>query len=217
MTKFTAAIAHELNNPLDGIIRYIYLCMGHISENSVVKEYLNEAQSGLKRMAEIIRSMLEFSFAGDRNHSPLIRQQVNINNVLEKIIAYYHPRAVCQRIHIDTDFAQDLPHVRDCGLQQVFMNFIKNAFDAIGKEGKLTIRSYVDCDQLCIDFIDTGSGIDEKLKDKIFEPFFSTKPAGKGLGLAIVKEIIDCYQGNINVESVSQGGAKFTVSIPIGG
>ncbi|MFH2137600.1 MAG: ATP-binding protein [Candidatus Omnitrophota bacterium] len=217
VTKFTSAIAHELNNPLDGIMRYVHLCISHTNEGNVIKEYLSEIQSGLKRMAKILRSMLEFSFAGDRNHNPVSRDAVDVNELLSEALSFYGQQAICQRIDIETEFEQNLPMIRDCGLQQVFMNFVNNAFEAINEKGKLKVRSYREEGNLCVDFIDTGSGIDESVKAKIFEPFFSTKATGKGLGLAIVKEIIGCYEGEIKVESVSQGGARFTVKIPIGG
>ncbi len=217
VTKFTSAIAHELNNPLDGIMRYTHLCLVHTNDQNVIREYLIEIKSGLKRMSEIIKSMLEFSFAGDRKHIPLHRQDVEVNDILRKVVSFYQQQAFCKRIEIETQLSDELPKVKDCGLQQMFGNFVKNAFEAINEDGKLTVKSYKDNGSLCIDFIDTGKGIDENVKDKIFEPFFSTRPAGNGLGLAIVKEIISCYDGEIKLESVSQGGAKFTIVIPIGG
>ncbi|MCK5346651.1 MAG: HAMP domain-containing histidine kinase, partial [Candidatus Heimdallarchaeota archaeon] len=215
--KFTSSIAHELNNPLDGVMRYVNICLGQVGQGSVLKEYMGEMQSGLKRMAEILRSMMEFSFAGDRNNNPVERDNVDVNNVLTDTIALYSYLARRNRIDIETDFATGLPQIRDCGLQQVFANFTQNAFDSIMRDGRLRIKSYQENESLCVEFIDNGVGVDEKVKDKIFDPFFTTKPTGKGLGLAIVREIVGCYNGEINVEGVSAGGACFTVKLPIGG
>ena len=217
ITKFTSAVAHELNNPLDGIMRYTRLCLSNIGDqNDSLREYLLEMQSGLKRMSGIIKSMLQFSFAGDRNRNPLTRDDVDINLLLKKVVSFNQHEAHCKNVEIQLRLANDLPKISDCGLEQVFMNFVKNSLDAIDKDGKIIIKNYRSNGHVCIDFIDSGIGIDEDLKNKIFEPFFSTKSKGKGLGLAIVKEIIDCYKGKIEMKSVSHGGVKFTIKIPVG-
>ena len=217
VTKFTSAIAHELNNPLDGVMRYVNICKSHVSENSVISEYLTEMQSGLNRMAKILRSMIEFSFAGDRNFSPVEKNIVDVNNVLIETLSFYQHHALHNHIDIETELDSNLPLIRDCGLQPIFVNFTQNALDAIVENGKLQVKSYQEDDNICVDFIDTGVGVDAQLKDKIFDPFFTTKTAGKGLGLAIVKEIVGCYDGKITVEKVFAGGARFTVKLPIGG
>ncbi|MDD5746473.1 MAG: GAF domain-containing sensor histidine kinase [Candidatus Omnitrophica bacterium] len=217
VTQFTSAIAHELNNPLDGILRYTQLCMMQVPEHSALREYLLEIQSGLKRMAGIVRSMLEFSFAGDKTRSPVTREQIDVNSILRKTVAFFEPHTHYRRVKIELDLSEPLPLVRDCGLQQVFKNIIKNALDSIGEEGKLLIRDYEKDGSLCFEFVDTGRGVDEGIREKIFEPFFSTKPDGKGLGLAITKEIINCYSGTIALKNMPQGGAQCTVAIPLGG
>jgi len=218
VTKFTSSIAHELNNPLDGVLRYVRLCLFYIADrDSALREYLLEIQSGLKRMAGVIKAMLKFSFAGDRGLSPVIREEVDINTLIKKTVSFNEHEAICKNVKFELDLDHGLPKIKDRGLEQVFMNFIKNSLDAIKKDGKITIKDYRNNGHICIDFIDSGKGIDQELQNKIFEPFFSTKTKGKGLGLAIVKEIIDCYKGKIEVENVSQGGVKFTVKIPVGG
>ena len=214
ITRFTAAVAHELNNPLDGVMRYTRLCLNYTGDkDDALQEYLLEMQSGLKRMSCIIKSMLSFSFAGDRNHSPMIRELVDINSLIEKVVLFNQHEAHCKNAKIQLHLANDLPKIKDCGLEQVFMNFIKNSLDAIDKNGQILIKDYRSNGHICIDFIDNGMGIEKGMENKIFEPFFTTKSKGKGLGLAIVKEIVDCYKGKIEMESVSHGGVKFTVKI----
>ncbi len=218
ITKFTSAVAHELNNPLDGVMRYTRLCLSYVGEqNNVLREYLLEMLSGQKRMAGIIKSMLQFSFAGDREHSPIIREEVDINSLIKKVVSFNQREARFKNVDIEMQLDENLPKIKDRGLEQVFMNFLKNSLDAIDKNGKIIIKDYRSNGHICIDFVDSGCGVDEDLKNKIFEPFFTTKSKGKGLGLAIVKEIIDCYKGKIEMESVSHGGAKFTIKIPVGG
>ena len=217
VTRFTSSVAHELNNPLDGIMRYTRLCQEHLDDREILKEYLFDIQFGLKRISEIIRTMQEFSFAGDRKHNPIIRKEEDVNSLLKKSTSFYRKQSMCRSIRIDLELSEGLPKVQDFGLSQVFINLINNAFDSIGRNGRLLIKSYFENDKIFIEFIDSGCGIDESIKTKIFEPFFSTKVKGKGLGLAIVKEILTCYGGEYSVENVMHGGAKFKISIPRGG
>jgi signal transduction histidine kinase len=217
VTQFTSALAHELNNPLDGTLRYNKLALIHSQDNEIVREYLLEMRQGLKRMENTIRSMLKLSFAGKCDEDDINRDEIDVNETLNRSIDFFKHEAKYKDIEIETSLNKDLPKLRDCGIQQIFLNCIKNSIDSIDRNGKLTIKSYRKDDNLVIDFVDTGKGVDPNLKDKIFEPFFSTKPKGQGLGLSIVKEVVNCYKGKINIENLSQGGARFTFSIPIGG
>ncbi|MFH1062123.1 MAG: GAF domain-containing sensor histidine kinase [Candidatus Omnitrophota bacterium] len=216
ISNFASAVAHELNNPLDGTLRYNKLALMHVQDNEIAREYLLETRSGLKRMESIIRSMMQLSFAGKRNKHMIARSEVEINQVLNQAIVFYKHEIEYKQIKIETDLALDLPRIKDWGLQQIFLNCIKNSIDAIERNGQLTIKSKYADNHIQIDFIDNGIGIEPGIKHRIFEPFFSTKPKGQGLGLAIAKEIVDCYKGNIDMENLSQGGAKFSISIPIG-
>ncbi len=216
VTRFTSSVAHELNNPLDGILRYVYLCSQQVKECTPVSEYLVEIKLGLDRMSEIIKSMLSFSFAGDRKFNPINRQEVELNKVIEQTLSFYRNQAQWRKIKVEARLGKDIPKIIDNGLGQLFDNFVKNAFEAMNEGGKLTVNSYRENGTVCVDFMDTGIGINADLKDKIFEPFFSTKPSGKGLGLAIAKEIIGCYKGEIKLENLSKG-TKFTLKIPLGG
>jgi signal transduction histidine kinase len=216
VSNFTSAVAHELNNPLDGALRYNKLALMHVQDNEIVHEYLLETRTGLKRMEGVIRSMMQLSFASNRDKYMISRPETDVNQVINQAIDFYKHEIAYNQIKVETDLAMDLPKVKDCGLQQIFLNCIKNALDSMGHEGKLSIQSNYSNDYIYIHFMDTGKGIDPEIQQRIFEPFFTTKPNGQGLGLAIVKEIVDCYKGQIKMENLSQGGAKFTVSIPRG-
>ncbi|MCM8812434.1 MAG: GAF domain-containing sensor histidine kinase [Candidatus Omnitrophica bacterium] len=217
VTRFTSAIAHELNNPLDGIIRYVQLSLRQAADGTPLKEYLLEAQSGLRRMAVTLRSMLEFSFAGDRHYSPLERQMVCVSDLLRREVGFWRELGKEHRIELQTDLAADLPLLPDYGLGQVFSNLIKNAFEAMGSDGSLKIASFFRAEQIWIEIADSGPGVADPVQEKIFEPFFSTKHSGTGLGLAIVKEIIDAYQGVISVENSPARGAIFCLRLPVRG
>ncbi|MBU1087598.1 MAG: GAF domain-containing sensor histidine kinase [Candidatus Omnitrophica bacterium] len=216
VSNFAAAVSHELNNPLDGALRYNKLALMHAQDNEIIHEYLMETRSGLKRMEGIIRSLMQLSFSGNRNKHTISRAQVDINQVIKQAIDFYKHETAYRQIEIKTDFAERLPEIKDCGLQQIFLNCIKNSIDSIERDGQISITSTYSNNMINIDFIDSGKGIPADLKQRIFDPFFTTKLKGQGLGLAIVKEIIDCYKGSIEMENLSQGGVKFIFKIPIG-
>lgn len=216
VSNFTSAVAHELNNPLDGALRYNKLALVHTQDNEIAHEYLLETRLGLKRMETIIRSMMQLSFAGNRNKHQLTRSEVDINQVVSQAIDFYKHELFYKRIRLETDLVLDLPKIEDLGLLQIFLNCIKNSIDSIEHDGQLMIKTNFRDDQLELEFIDTGKGIEAKIWHRIFEPFFTTKLKGQGLGLVIVKEIVDCYKGKIEIENLPQGGAKFKIFIPRG-
>ncbi|MBN1766186.1 MAG: GHKL domain-containing protein [Sedimentisphaerales bacterium] len=214
MGKLSARVAHELNNPMDGILRYINLAI-RLAENeghNQCCQYLQEARKGLQRMIKIISELLEFSRS---TYSAL--EEVDINKIMEDAIKTMESQGLRTRIQIERQYTRDLPNVRSGNLFQVFCNLIKNAFDAMSQGGTLTIKTGRDENNLLMEFSDTGSGLSREVQDKLFEPFFTTKDTGKGtgLGLAICKDIIERYNGQIFACNRPQGGATFTISIPV--
>ena len=212
--KLVGGFIHEINNPLDGIIRYINLSLDCLEEESIVKEYLFEAKQGLNRIARFIRSLLDFCWSLSSSQN-----SIDINRALEEslfLFNYYFHR---YRIEVKKFFSP-LPKVLDRGLRVVFNNIIKNACDAMKESGgELFISTQIEGGRIKIVFKDTGCGIPEEIKEKIFEPFFTTKKIGEGsgLGLAISYEIIQRYQGKIFVESEKNQGATFVIELPLEG
>jgi len=212
--KLAARVAHELNNPLDGIMRYINLAIrvtesGGPSEQAI--RYLNEAYKGLSRMVKIIGDLLEFS-----RTSYAVFEEANVNRFVEDAIKALQDKAGMARVAIVSVLDEGMPVLRaGSNLFQVFCNLIKNAIDAMPDGGTLTITTKkADRDVLVI-FEDTGAGLPEDV-EQIFQPFFTTKPPGQGtgLGLAICKDIVEKYNGKIYAENRPEGGARFTVVIP---
>jgi len=212
--KLAARVAHELNNPLDGIMRYINLAIrvtesGGPSEQAI--RYLNEAHKGLSRMVKIIGDLLEFS-----RTSYAVFEEANVNRFVEDAIKALQDKAGMARVAIVSVLDEGMPVLRaGSNLFQVFCNLIKNAIDAMPDGGTLTITTKkADRDVLVI-FEDTGAGLPEDV-EQIFQPFFTTKPPGQGtgLGLAICKDIVEKYNGKIYAENRPEGGARFTVVIP---
>lgn len=212
--KLATGVVHEINNPLDGIIRYTNMLLTQFEANPIAKEYLSEISKGLNRIADITRSLLEFSYVVNSSKS---RPKCNVcaNGLIDEALEMLSNR-ITYNIQITKKYKQDLPRILDLGLSHVFVNLIKNALDAMPDGGKLEISTDARDNILEINFRDSGQGIPKDIVEDIFEPFFTTKSIdrGNGLGLAICNEIIRKYHGNIEVESLEGIGSNFTVTIP---
>lgn len=210
--KLAGGIAHEFNNPLDGVMRYTNLCLDHIQEDEVVRGYLLEIKHGLDRMANIVRSLLACS--RDQNPS---QKFVDIKQAFEHALSVKISEILRKNIVVQRDISPDLKPFRDLGLERIFTNLINNAVDAIENDGLIDFKAYANDDEVYISLADNGRGIDEESVERIFEPFFTTKDIDKGcgLGLTIVGEIIKAYEGTIDVESKEGRGTTFTIKLPL--
>jgi signal transduction histidine kinase len=214
--KLASKVAHELNNPIDGIMRYINLAKRTIiSEQDHTKplEYLEYATGGLKRMVQIITELLEFS----RNkNSPA--ENTPIDKIIEDAVKFVEPAARAAGVEIDRQCHKPLPKTENSNLFQVFCNLLKNAIEAMPDGGKIIIGCEIAGDNVVvIKFRDTGEGFEPQNSEAIFEPFFTTKTSGKGtgLGLAICRDIIEKYGGKITAENAPDKGSIFTVYLPM--
>jgi signal transduction histidine kinase len=213
--KVAGKVAHELNNPLDGILRYINLAIRVIDQGQVekAKDYLVQGRSGLMRMVQIVSEMLEFS-----RGSATVIERARLDQILHEAITAMEPRAGKVRVELLCPDLNPLPQYRSDNLFQVFCNLIKNAIDAMEGEGRLTIAIRRGERQLDITFRDTGSGFPAEQAEAIFQPFFTTKGFGRGtgLGLAICRDIVEKLHGQITAANHPDGGSIFTVSLPTG-
>lgn len=211
--KLAARVAHELNNPLDGILRYLNLALRatEVGAPEKVPDYLTHARGGLLRMAEIIRQLVEFSRSAHTAFG-----DASINTIVEEAIKVLSDQAVQNRVTVVCTLNQDVPAVAGTSLFQVFCNLIKNAIDAMPDGGTLTVSTHVAEREIVIRFEDTGMGLPPEAA-KIFEPFFTTKGPGKGtgLGLAICKDLVEKQGGKISAENRAGGGAAFLVRVPV--
>ena len=179
--KLAARVAHELNNPLDGILRYLGLAQRVIEqkEPEKAKRYLEESRAGLLRMAQIVTDLLEFSRSAHASY-----EDTSLNTIVEEAVRVLGDQAEAAHVAVVCSFAGALPTVRGGGnLFQVFCNIIKNAIDAMPGGGTLAIHSAVNGREAVIRFDDTGSGLPQGQADRVFEPFFTTKAPGKGTGV----------------------------------
>ncbi len=214
MGRLTSQIAHELNNPLYGIMNTLELLKTEISPQSKRRKILDMALSETVRLTELLRKMLRFSKPDEEK-----KQATNVNIILDEILLLFGKQLQENSIRISTNFADNLEKVYASRnqLRQVFLNMIANARDAMPDEGTLTIKTFAKRDTVYIEITDTGIGIKEDNINKIFDDFFTTKNSVKdvGLGLSVCYEFVKEHGGNIRVSSEWGSGTTFTISLPI--
>ncbi len=211
--NLASRVAHELNNPLDGILRYVNLAMRTIREQGLDKpcEYLEQSRRGLMRMVQIVSELLEFS---RRTYARL--ERTSVEKVADEALRTLESTIEAQGVTLTRDYGKVPAQVRSRNLFQVFCNIIKNALDAMPDGGELAVSTDVTDGMVAVRFRDTGSGFSPVDSETMFEPFYTTKGQGKGtgLGLAICKDIIEREGGRITAENAEGGGSIFTVWLP---
>ncbi len=212
--KLAARVAHELNNPLDGILRYTNMALRRAEnvDDPKIGPYLECIKSGIMRMTQIVSALLEFS-----RSAPGGDQQATINRIVEDALSTMEGRIGESKTMVVCNLHRaDMPIVRGSGIFQVLCNLIKNAIDAMPEAGTLTISTDIVGPDVVVTVADTGTGLPDDV-EKIFEPFFTTKGQGKGtgLGLAVSRELIDRYGGSITAQKHEPCGTIFTVKLPV--
>jgi signal transduction histidine kinase len=211
LSDVARGVTHEVRNPLSAIKGLVNLQANYLKKLDTEKivEYQDILTEEIQRMEMILAGFQDFS-----KPLELERESIDINNLVEKTFKLVILDPL--NVWITLDLSPDIPKVQmdPSLLRQVFLNLIKNASEACGKEGKLEIRTEHSSSWVKIRFTDNGPGISEEILDRIFEPFFSTKKTGIGLGLSIVRKIMDTHGGHIEITSVSPNGAKITLVLP---
>jgi len=213
--NMAAGIAHEINNPLAGILIYAELLKETLQGNPRHLTDIQEVIDQTLRCKQIVSELLEFSRQSIGKTSSF-----NVEQFVNKCLNLLIHQASFQNIRIKKNFAPDLPELAgDMGqLQQVFTNLFVNAADAMEGKGELSISATYDHDRSLFLFSvqDTGPGIPEEQLQRIFDMFYTTKPAGKGtgLGLTISQNIVKLHGGQIHVACPPEGGAIFTIELP---
>jgi len=216
--ELSASVAHELNNPLAGVLVYTKLLIKKIESESFNKSEalanLEEIESAINHCSDIIRGLLDFA-----RQSPPLMRPVTISRIIDKTISLLGNQAKIKKIEIIREESPSLPLVVGDFNQvlQVFINLTVNAIQSMTEGGKLTIRtSIAEEDWVQVSFQDTGCGISTENIDKLFTPFFTTKEdvKGVGLGLSVSHGIIERHGGRIEVESQEGKGSIFTIFLP---
>ncbi len=221
--KLVASCVHEINNPIQGLLTYSHLGQKILAESDPnpqdlknLKQYLALMSDELERCGNIVSGLLSFS-----REAPLAYKQVDVNDVLNSVIALTRHKMELQNIQLETDFVPGLVTVRgDTNrLQQAMLNLIFNGIEAMPDGGRLRVACHLDEEQahVLIDVSDSGHGIPDENLDHLFDPFFTTKEEGQGtgLGLSIVYGVIKNHGGKISVQSTMGKGATFSLQIPL--
>jgi len=216
--QMSASIAHEINNPLAGVLVYAQLLAKKLSRDTLTKqvglEYLGKMASEVDRSSRIIRNLLDFA----RPSEPKLGD-VDINKVIEDALTLVDHRAELGHVGLIKELYPNLPTVyADYDqLRQVLVNLTLNAIQATPSGGWVTVHTQpAENGALKVEVKDTGSGISKENTGKLFTPFFTTKEKGQGvgLGLAVAKSIIEKHCGTIDVESKEGKGTTFTIILP---
>jgi signal transduction histidine kinase len=211
--RMAAGIAHEINNPLAGILLYSSNLVKKVPETGPLKKGLEVIIHETIRCRGIIQDLLEFS----REREPL-KAQADLNGVINKALSILVNEFRLNRISLEKRLSENLPSVLidPNQMEQVFINFFMNALEAIQGQGRVSIRTYKDEDnqEVVAEIEDTGMGIPLEHLERIFEPFFSTKAKGTGLGLAVNYGIIQKHGGQIRVSSQPGRGTTMTIRLP---
>jgi len=216
--RMAAGVAHEINNPLTGIVTFAHLMRQRVPPDSLDAQDLDVIIEQTERCAKIIKNLLTFARA-----TPSEKGKININDILSRTIYMVKNQAKFHNITFNIDITErDFITLGDASqFQQIFLNMFINAADAMNEKGTLTVatretningKPFVE-----IDFTDNGTGIQEEILGKLFEPFFTTKPVGKGtgLGLSVSHGIVKHFGGQIDVKSTVGKGTSFFVKLPL--
>ena len=215
--RMAAGVAHEINSPLTGIVTFGHLLQKKFPAGTQERDDIDVIIDQANRCSNIIKGLLGFARA-----SAAEKASANINDVLNSSLNIVRNKADFFNIKLVTDFDESLYKVKadPSQLQQVFLNMIMNAADAIEGKGTITIVTRNIADEgrafIEIEFRDTGPGISDQTLAKIFEPFFTTKPVGKGtgLGLAVSHGIIQEHGGSVSVKTKVGEGTSFFIRLP---
>lgn len=217
MTTMAAGVAHEIKNPLAAMQIHLQLLRKAFTRKQSLtgedaQRYLDVLEEEISRLNSIV---VDFLFAVRPMDTRLRLGQ--LNRVLDEICDFVEPELNEHSVRLIRDFSTSLPRleVDDHLIKQALLNVIKNAMNAMEGGGKLTLRTYLDGNQVLLTITDTGIGMDEQTLQKIFEPYFTTKATGTGLGLTVVYKIMKEHKGDVTVQSRLGEGSQFTFSFPV--
>jgi two-component system, NtrC family, sensor kinase len=216
--KLAAGIAHEINQPLTGVLTFAHLLKRQFRDDEPTRKDLEVIVRETTRIRGIVQGVLDFA-----RETPMQKESRRIEQVLDQTLEIIVHQQRFFGITLTKEYDSSIPEVVvDSNLmEQVFMNIILNAVDAMKGSGTLTVRTRNAGGWLEVDFIDSGCGMPEEILDKIFDPFFTTKDStegmGMGLGLAVSYGIVKNHNGDISVISKLGSGTIFTVRLPLDG
>lgn len=214
-----AGLTHEINNPLGIMLARVNLVLTSAREGGLDRGLIADLESIEKhgaRIAAILRSLLAFARKTDFR-----TERTDLNRIVREVVGLVERPFAKQAIHVEATLADDLPHLQasPAHLQQVFLNLFNNARDAMPDGGRLTVRTSCRNGTVIAEVRDQGKGLAPQAKERLFQPFFTTKDIGKGtgLGLSVSYGIVKAHGGDIEAESPPEGGALFRLKFAAGG
>ncbi|MGH7495929.1 MAG: sensor histidine kinase, partial [bacterium] len=212
--QLAAGVAHELNEPLANILGFAQLAKKSAGLTAQTEQDLEKIVASALHAREVIKKLLTFA-----RQMPPTKTRVNLNKIVEEGLYFLESRCAKQGIQLICGLTPALPDITADAtqLQQVLVNLAVNAIQAMPQGGRLTVKTLAGDGHVLLVVEDTGTGITEEVKGKLFTPFFTTKDVGQGtgLGLAVVHGIVTSHGGLINVESEVGHGARFEIKLPI--
>jgi two-component system NtrC family sensor kinase len=221
--KLAATVAHEINNPLSGILTYAKLLRKWLDRDGWDQQRRDEVRGSLeliesesRRCGDIVRNLLTFS-----RSAPMNLQWVDLNQVIDRCVRLVQHQTELNNVQLQAQLAEDMPQVQcdAAQMEQLLLALMMNAIDALPHGGNLWVRSRMvpEVSSVQLEVEDDGVGIPNEILPNLFEPFFTTKEKGHGvgLGLAISQGIAERHRGRIDVESKPGQGTKFTITLPV--
>ncbi len=217
IASLAGGLAHEIRNPLSTITLNLELLIEDVEASETPRDRrmlgkLRKVQAECGHLNDIVNAFLQFARAGE-----IQLVDADLNSVVRDFVDFYRPTAAEHRIDISPHLEANLPPVRlDRSLmRQVLQNLAQNALQAMPSGGLLELQTFSRDSKVRLEFIDTGTGMEEKTRSKLFHVFYSTKPNGSGLGLPTVRKIVEAHGGTITCESELGKGTRFSIALPI--
>ena len=212
--RLAASVAHEINNPLEGIKNYLGLLKKKMAQDDPLREYVEQIEHGFNRIKEIVWRLLQFHRTDMEAMEP-----VDVNGIIERVLQICQKDLALGKVGVAKKLGRGLPRTiaSEGQLEQVFMNLILNAKDAMPQGGELRLETWAKGEVVEIKVTDTGRGMSKEEMDHLFEPFYSTKKEGTGLGLWVSYQIIENHGGEIAIKSKVGQGTSVIITLPIAG
>jgi two-component system, NtrC family, sensor histidine kinase HydH len=218
IAQLAGGLAHEIRNPLSTLQLNMQLLVEDLQNPETPRERralqrVERLHHEVQRLHGILENFLRFARIQD-----LELQPADLNEVVEELRDFYEPHAATKSIVIRTHFAGDLPRVmlEPDLFKQALLNLVLNAEHAMASGGELILTTRRDGPAVVLDVTDTGVGMTDEVRSRIFDAFFSTRPAGSGLGLPTTRKIVEAHGGAVGVQSEPGKGSRFTVRLPSG-
>lgn len=216
IATLAGGLAHEIRNPLSTMSLNLELLIEEVQDSENPRDQrmlrkLQKVQQEAEQLNELLNDFLQFARVGEQDLIP-----ADLNSLVRDFVEFYRPTAQEYCIEFSLHLESNLPPVKldESLIRQVLLNLAQNARQAMPDGGHLELQTFVRDGQVHLEFIDTGEGMAEATRSKIFQVFFSTKSDGSGLGLPTVRKIIEAHAGTISCESESGRGTRFLISLP---